>query len=249
MERTLLHDVEHEDDHLPPRLISAHSNDETCFDLARGWLERCTRSHGAACALKKETPLPTRLIYIPPNDEEPLRLRLTEGMTGHYVALSYAWGAGSTFKTTRDTISSRLSGFLPADLPNSVRDAVLITRRMGFEYLWVDALCIIQADFEDWNHESALMARVYGGAAFTISADLAHNSDFGILHERGLGRSHGFGRSGEMCLQDMERPWASLVDQFIYRRGWVSFEGVWPWEFGTFANFWVVVFPGAYAIC
>jgi hypothetical protein len=88
-------------------------------------------------------------------------------------------------------------------------------------------LCILQADFEDWSHESALMAKVYGGAAFTISADLSEDTDFGILHERGLRRSHGFGSFGELCLQEVEKPWEGLLDGFIYWRGWVSFGGVW----------------------
>lgn len=143
-------------------------------------------------------------------------------MTGQYVALSYVWGTGSALKTTHETLSSRLSGFLVSELPSSVRDAVQITRRMGFEYLWVDALCIIQGDLEDWNHESALMARVYGGAAFTIMADLAPDTDSGILHERNVARSHAFGKLGEWRLRETGKMWASLTDQYIYWRGWVS---------------------------
>ncbi|KAF2689630.1 HET-domain-containing protein [Lentithecium fluviatile CBS 122367] len=226
MERHLSHDVEHENDHLPLRLISAHSSDEECFDLARSWFERCTRSHGPACALNKETPLPTRLIHIPSNHEEPLRLCRTEGQTGQYVALSYVWGAGSTFKTTRKTLSSRMSGFPSSDLPKSVRDAVEITRRIGFQYLWVDALCIIQSDFEDWSHESALMAVVYGGAAFTISADLAEDTDQGILRERDLLRSHCFGGNEQWCFQEVEAPWKDLQLQYVYWRGWCFQERV-----------------------
>jgi hypothetical protein len=221
VERTLSHDVEHEEDELALRLISAHSKDEACFDLARGWFERCTRTHGAACALQKETPLPTRLIHVSSNIEEPLRLRTTEGMTGQYVALSYVWGTGTTLKTTRSTMASRMEGFRPEELPNSIRDAVEITRRMGFEYLWVDALCIIQGDFDDWNHESALMARVYGGAAFTISADLAENTDQGILHARNLPRSHDFGKNPTVCMQEIEKGWYRIQDHHVYWRGWV----------------------------
>jgi hypothetical protein len=66
------------------------------------------------------------------------------------------------------------------------------------------------------------MARVYGGAAFTISADLAENTDHGILHERDLLRSHDFGQYGEMCLQEVEVPWADIQNQSVYWRGWVS---------------------------
>jgi hypothetical protein len=222
VERSFQHDVEHENEHLPRRLVSTHAADEACFDVARGWFQRCTRSHGSACSLDKEVPLPTRLVRIPATDGEPLRLRQTEGTNGHYVALSYVWGAGTTFRTTRETLASRMEGFQLEELPKSVQDAVRITRKMGFEYLWIDALCIIQSDFEDWNHESALMARVYGGAAFTISADLAENTDYGILHKRDLLQSHKFGQYDEMCLQELEAPWQDIQEQWVYWRGWVS---------------------------
>jgi hypothetical protein len=35
-------------------------------------------------------------------------------------------------------------------------------------YLWVDSLCIVQDDAEDWAHEAYRMAQVYNGALFTM---------------------------------------------------------------------------------
>jgi hypothetical protein len=189
-------------------------------------LERCTRTHGPECALKQNAPLPTRLIHIPKEYDQPLQLRETKGMTGQYVTLSYVWGRGTVFKTTRDNITSRKEGFWPQDLPKSVRDAVKITRKMGFEYLWVDALCITQGDSDDWNHESALMAGVYGNSVFTISADDARDTDDGILKSRWLLRSHQFGLHENLCLQELEKPWECITDGHIYSRGWALQERV-----------------------
>lgn len=222
VERSLTYDIEADADDLPGRLVSVYPDDEECLSIARAWFQRCTRTHGDACALKIDAALPTRLIHVPLDPSAPLRLRVTEGMRGQYVTLSYVWGTGTRFRTTSETLASRMQGFRLDELPRTLQDAVKITRLMGFEYLWVDALCIIQGDIDDWTHESALMARVYGNAIFTISADNAADTDAGILRPRSLPRSHAFGSHGQLCLQSLEEPWRNIATQHVYQRGWVS---------------------------
>lgn len=39
-----------------------------------------------------------------------------------------------------------------------------MTLALGYRYLWIDSLCIIQHDEIDWAHEARLMATVYGNA-------------------------------------------------------------------------------------
>lgn len=60
------------------------------------------------------------------------------------------------------------------------------SRRLGFRYLWVDALCIIQDDEDDWGREVRKMSRIYEGASITISAARAWCSNLGFLQERDL---------------------------------------------------------------
>ncbi|KAH7196326.1 uncharacterized protein B0J16DRAFT_376803 [Fusarium flagelliforme] len=51
-------------------------------------------------------------------------------------------------------------------------DAVLICRKLGFRYLWVDALCIIQDPGNaDWLEQSGQMNLIYSNSALTIAAD------------------------------------------------------------------------------
>jgi hypothetical protein len=52
------------------------------------------------------------------------------------------------------------------------------------QYLWVDALCIIQDDQNDWKRESTSMCSVFENAAFSISAVSAADSHSGMLHNR-----------------------------------------------------------------
>lgn len=60
---------------------------------------------------------------------------------------------------------------IPLDkLPQTLRDAVEVCRAMEVRYIWIDALCIIQGDNDDWEKESATMAQVYSGAYLTICA-------------------------------------------------------------------------------
>jgi hypothetical protein len=68
-----------------------------------------------------------------------------------------------------------------AILPNTFADAVQLTRGLGLKYLWIDSLCIIQDDPDDWARESARMADVYHHAALTISADGASDSSKGLF--------------------------------------------------------------------
>jgi hypothetical protein len=55
-------------------------------------------------------------------------------------------------------------------LSQTFKDAIEIARELGFAYIWIDSLCIIQDDPEDWKRESALMRDVYGGSGLNIAA-------------------------------------------------------------------------------
>lgn len=53
-------------------------------------------------------------------------------------------------------------------------------------YMWIDALCIIQGDLEDWNTESSKMASYYGAAWLTISASGSKDSTQSCMPTRNL---------------------------------------------------------------
>jgi hypothetical protein len=67
------------------------------------------------------------------------------------------------------------------ELPLTFRDAILFTRGLGYRYLWIDSLCIIQNSHEDWVIESSHMQDYYKHAVLTISADLAEGDRAGFL--------------------------------------------------------------------
>jgi hypothetical protein len=69
------------------------------------------------------------------------------------------------------------------DMPRTFQDAIIITRGLGFEYVWIDCLCIIQDSEEDWNKEAPRMAGVYGNSACNIAA-LGEDSHAGCFVRR-----------------------------------------------------------------
>jgi hypothetical protein len=54
-------------------------------------------------------------------------------------------------------------------MPKVFRDAVFITRKLGFCYLWINALCIIQDSEEDWVREASKMADIFANSFVTIA--------------------------------------------------------------------------------
>ncbi|KAK0638242.1 hypothetical protein DIS24_g10030 [Lasiodiplodia hormozganensis] len=87
-----------------------------------------------------------------------------------YAALSYCWGpqTARTLKTESHSLEDRLRGIRLEHFPKTIRDAVLVTRVPGLQYIWVDALCIIQDDRTDWEMESVRMSDIYWNSYITI---------------------------------------------------------------------------------
>lgn len=78
---------------------------------------------------------------------------------------------------TQKLLNTGATTFTLSSLPLTIQDAIAICRRLSIEFLWVDALCIIQdsADGRDWISQSAIMDDIYGNAHFTIVAASATN--------------------------------------------------------------------------
>jgi hypothetical protein len=110
------------------------------------WFKHCKENH-ALCGQNDEVPLPNRVLCIGDDSEggvPSLRLHTTKGERGRFVFLSYTWGTTKMPTTTQETLEDRSRGISMQMLPKSWQDAILIVRKMGFRYLWIDALCIIQ---------------------------------------------------------------------------------------------------------
>lgn len=150
--------------------------------LMKTWLHRCQTTH-KACSSSSNAFLPTRLIDVeafPGSsdvrlvDSIPLKIACDRRRISYpeYLALSHCWGPEEKrpIITTLKSLSTRQDRIVAKDLSKTFLDAVIVTRQLGERYLWIDSLCILQHDGDDWAREAARMADVYGNALCTLSA-------------------------------------------------------------------------------
>ncbi|KAJ4327851.1 hypothetical protein N0V84_001661 [Fusarium piperis] len=149
--------------------------------IAKNWISKCRNDHGTSCgAHRGDLPLPTRVIDVGSGNGK-VKLFISQGAKGDYIALSHCWG-GPIATVLQTTNIKEFSQALPYDqLPLNFKDAINITRRLGFRYIWIDSLCIMQDSSDDWTIESTKMAAVYENAVATIAALCSPGSSHGIL--------------------------------------------------------------------
>ncbi|KAK4957973.1 hypothetical protein LTR10_004398 [Elasticomyces elasticus] len=83
-------------------------------------------------------------------------------------------------KTVESNLQTRCEGIIFDSSAATFQDAATITRKLGIKYLWIDALCIIQGDEDDWRRESMNMNYVYQHATVTITSEASPKSSIGI---------------------------------------------------------------------
>ncbi|PMD12337.1 HET-domain-containing protein, partial [Hyaloscypha hepaticicola] len=98
--------------------------------------------HKPCQTLVNQGPLPNRIIDIS-NPDTPF-LACGNGRMEPYVPLSYSWGNGKRFVTTKRNLE-QLQHLIPnLELPKTFFDAIHVAHALGFSFLWIDALCILQ---------------------------------------------------------------------------------------------------------
>lgn len=133
------------------------------------------------------TSLPKRLVDVGLGGyEESAKLVSTEGLRGQYIALSYCWKPGSVPEVmlTKQNLDRLHRGIQLARAPKTARDAISVVRNLGYRYIWVDSLCIIQDDNEDKQSELPRMGDIYMRALFVIAALGARDYDEGLFPPR-----------------------------------------------------------------
>ncbi|PMD41737.1 HET-domain-containing protein, partial [Hyaloscypha variabilis F] len=155
------------------------------FDLARDWFSYCRKSHGHEC---ERDPLPQNY-----QDSYALTFRLIDvsrdcvcdaEASWSYVALSYVWGQAPMLKLVQaNKVELYSSGALASDkqaIPQTIRDAILVVKRLGEQYLWVDALCITQDDNVEKAKVIGEMDLIYSRANLTIVAAFGNDASAGL---------------------------------------------------------------------
>ncbi|KAE8449101.1 hypothetical protein EG329_008484 [Mollisiaceae sp. DMI_Dod_QoI] len=87
-------------------------------------------------------------------------------------------------KTTQGNISDLKEGIPWSTIPKTFQDAITIVRQLGEKYIWIDSLCIIQDDLDDWYRESAKMSQIYQNSYLTIAATKSKDSNGGCYSDQ-----------------------------------------------------------------
>jgi Heterokaryon incompatibility protein (HET) len=159
-----------------------------------------------------------------------------------YVTLSYCWGLDPSFsKLTSKNLNMRQAGIPVNTLPKTFIDAVDATRRLGFQYLWIDALCIIQDSREDWLEQSLLMSKVFAYSALTIAATASSDVHGGLYRDRDPALVNGvdiairwpklntYPLGVQVYRVGLWSPWGSLLAHSpLAQRGWAFQERMLP---------------------
>lgn len=180
--------------------------------------------------------MPTRLIDVGTDGDDP-RLCLTSEMAStRYAALSHSWGSRESRKTpvpktNSANIDSRMDGILWQDLTKTFQDAITITRRLGLGYIWIDSLCIVQDDKNDWTLEASRMALNYQNAHFVIAATRSRTGDDGCFSQRSpshkislsdtKGNIHTVYVKKEISHRDFAESPATFNTMPLFARAWV----------------------------
>lgn len=104
-------------------------------------------------------------------------LAASPGSSIEYLALSHCWGReppdsdmAQHSKLSTATLRTHFKSVEISRLYRSFQDAILIARKTGLRYLWIDSLCIVKdGPDQDWEAKAIKMKDVYANALFVIA--------------------------------------------------------------------------------
>ncbi|OHF04179.1 TOL protein [Colletotrichum orchidophilum] len=172
--------------------ISVWTGSQPSLELAESWINDCVTNHEAcrksSHKIHSREFLPTRFVDVSSGTESlrlcraPQKRSYTQTFVGEqhsdrqrrevleYVTLSHAWGGADFVKLTTQNYARLFDRFSVHELPRTWQDAIRLTQSLGYRYIWIDALCIIQDSLYDWEIEAASMGQVYENCHLNIAA-------------------------------------------------------------------------------
>ena len=131
-------------------------------------------------------------------------------------------------QTTAATLQQHRRSIPWAPLPDTFKEAIMFTYRLGIRYLWIDSLCIIQDSPEDWRHEGSQMSDIYRSTWLTLAATVAPNASAGLFRTsqpesafRSLSYKSLCGKVYDIhCRQPLIHDWSDFKRSVLMVRAW-----------------------------
>ena len=148
-------------------------------------MSQCEIEH-VQCRVGQHGDLPKRVICLGRDSSGGSdRLHISKaGENARYAALSYCWGGPQRLVASTKNIEELRQKVPYEKLPKTLQDAFAVARRLGFHYLWIDSLCILQDSDDDKIHQIAAMGKIYKNATIVIAAASATGVNDGFLEDR-----------------------------------------------------------------
>ncbi|KAK7408823.1 hypothetical protein QQX98_009009 [Neonectria punicea] len=159
--------------------VSSKSNMK--FTQIQSWYRQCSENHQKCIAypnmVAPGTELPSRVLDLE-GDKIKLECNVKKLSPLQYTTLSHMWGPdpNACLQLTKSRLREYQSDIPSSLLPTKYLEAIRIAKALGFRYIWINSLCIIQDSDEDWKKEALKMATVYGRTALNISKSCSANS-------------------------------------------------------------------------
>ena len=139
------------------------------FSKVEAVLKYCQSKHSNLCGKYPTQVRGLKLINCEKDASTPSevkKLLVLASSSSSYVALSYVWGVSNVKDSD--------------PLPKVISDAMIVTKKLGFQFLWVDQYCISQTDHREREHQMDCMDIIYRRAELTIVAAAGQDASFGL---------------------------------------------------------------------
>jgi hypothetical protein len=177
-------------------LYEDKAGETAILDRAVKLLDSCRQTH--VCQTSENIPpLPSRIIDIG-HDDTDIRLINGHGLRDQYICLSHCWGSIQPLKTTSENLQDHLLSLPWSNIPKLFQDAIQLARKLNIHYIWIDSLCIVQNDHNDWVRESMNMCQVYENSYLTVCASVSSDCEKGLwdFSSRNAKEIHGISSRG-----------------------------------------------------
>ncbi|KAF7942836.1 uncharacterized protein EAE97_006290 [Botrytis byssoidea] len=203
--------------------VPVSMDDENGLDAVGKWMRDCGMHHQICRAVRRAEGLPTRLVRISSDFDVAPVLIETSGLASiDYFALStrsFVETEGhrvenlSILETTGKSLDTN-------SLPKVFTDAFAITRRLGFEYIYIAALCHVSDDPLD-------LISIFAQTTLLLSADNVLSPTDGLLQPRAVFHSPPLGINKDRYLRlSCLRNHADLDSSPLSKSGWAFMERV-----------------------
>jgi hypothetical protein len=147
------------------------------------------------------------------------RVIASEGQKGAYIILSHHHSVDSASSSIQELPKASLPAALDIELySKAIADAIDITRRLGYQYLWIRQLCLTASEFSE---NPARFLSIYGRASLMLTAALRSEPNIGLFHERTILQSPALGLAKDRHFRPRVLRWMSNIEETpLARQGW-----------------------------